>query len=71
MNRIYQGRVNGVEIHGGKGVDGRNSDNTFIKKMLGWEPSTAFREGLGKTYRWIEEQYLGRKDGKQTVSDLQ
>jgi nucleoside-diphosphate-sugar epimerase len=53
-----------------RGVAGRNSDNTFIKKMLGWEPSTAFREGLGKTYRWIEEQYLGRKAGKQTVSDL-
>lgn len=52
-----------------RGVAGRNSDNTFIKKMLGWEPSTPFRKGLATTYRWIEEQYLGRKAGKATVSD--
>ena len=51
-----------------KGVAGRNSDNTFIKQVLKWEPSTAFREGLEKTYRWIEKQYAARASGLPTVS---
>jgi len=38
------------------GVRGRNSDNTLIKKRLGWEPSITLREGLEKTYHWIYEQ---------------
>ena len=53
-----------------KGVAGRNSDNTFIKKMLGWEPSTPIREGLKPTYQWIEQQYYDRKAGKKTVEDV-
>ncbi len=39
-----------------QGVRGRNSDNTLIKKVLGWAPSTTLREGLEKTYPWIAEQ---------------
>lgn len=39
-----------------KGVRGRNSDNTIIKQLLGWEPSIPLREGLKKTYDWIYEQ---------------
>jgi len=39
-----------------KGVNGRNSDNTKIKKYLGWEPNTPFRVGMEKTYAWIYEQ---------------
>jgi len=39
-----------------KGVRGRSSDNTLIKKLLGWEPSISLRAGLEKTYAWIEEQ---------------
>ena len=53
-----------------KGVAGRNSDNTMIKRMLGWEPSIPFRVGLKKTYRWIEQQYFARKSGRPTVRDL-
>jgi nucleoside-diphosphate-sugar epimerase len=52
-----------------RGVAGRNSDNTFIKKMLNWEPSTPFQKGLVPTYKWIEEQYNDRKAGKETVRD--
>ena len=39
-----------------KGVNGRNSDNTKIQQYLGWEPSVRLRDGLAKTYSWIEQQ---------------
>jgi nucleoside-diphosphate-sugar epimerase len=50
-----------------RGVAGRNSDNTFIKKALGWEPDTPLRVGLKKTYDWIRSQYELRKKGHKTV----
>ena len=50
-----------------KGVGGRNSDNTMIKRILGWEPSTPLRAGMAKTYAWIAEQYALRKAGKKVV----
>ena len=49
-----------------RGVAGRNSDNTFIKQVLGWEPCTPLREGMKKTYAWIKQQYEDRKAGKPT-----
>jgi GDP-D-mannose 3',5'-epimerase len=39
-----------------KGVNGRNSDNTFIKKCLGWEPDTKLRDGMGRLYHWIYDE---------------
>jgi nucleoside-diphosphate-sugar epimerase len=39
-----------------KGVNGRNSDNSMIVDRLGWEPSIRLRDGLEKTYRWIERR---------------
>ncbi len=50
-----------------KGVRGRNSDNTLIKQVLGWEPTTPLREGLAKTYAWITDQYKARKAGLKVV----
>jgi nucleoside-diphosphate-sugar epimerase len=44
-------------------VAGRNSDNTFIKKVLGWEPSFPLAQGIERIYRWIEQQYRDRKAG--------
>ena len=41
-----------------KGVNGRNSDNTKIKEYLGWEPSIRLKEGLAKTYEWIETEMM-------------
>ncbi len=41
-----------------KGVNGRNSDNTRIKQYLGWEPSILLKDGLSKTYQWIEQEML-------------
>jgi nucleoside-diphosphate-sugar epimerase len=43
-----------------QGVAGRNSDNTMIREKLGWEPKIPLREGLEKTYTWIEQKV---KDG--------
>lgn len=43
-------------IPGPLGVRGRNSDNKLIKKALGWAPNRSLREGLEKTYKWIELQ---------------
>jgi nucleoside-diphosphate-sugar epimerase len=43
-------------IDGPTGVRGRNSDNALIKAELGWSPSHPLREGLEKTYEWIEQQ---------------
>lgn len=42
-----------------KGVRGRSSDNTLIKKVFGWEPRISLEEGLAKTYRWIYDQVAG------------
>jgi nucleoside-diphosphate-sugar epimerase len=43
-------------IPGPQGVRGRNSDNTRLREVLGWEPSISLEEGLVRTYRWIEDQ---------------
>jgi nucleoside-diphosphate-sugar epimerase len=52
-----------------KGVAGRNSDNTFIQSVLGWEPNTPLIEGMKKTYVWIARQFADRKAGKRVVKD--
>lgn len=41
-----------------QGVRGRNSDNTLLRTVLGWEPRTKLADGLVPTYRWIEAQML-------------
>ncbi len=43
-------------ISGPTGVRGRKSDNSLIRKELGWAPSQSLREGLSLTYPWIESQ---------------
>jgi nucleoside-diphosphate-sugar epimerase len=43
-------------IPGPQGVRGRNSDNSRIREVLGWEPGVSLEEGLEPTYRWIEKQ---------------
>jgi GDP-D-mannose 3', 5'-epimerase len=45
-----------------QGVRGRNSDNTRLKKVLGWEPRINLNEGLAITYKWIEDEL--RKSGR-------
>jgi nucleoside-diphosphate-sugar epimerase len=49
-----------VHVDGPQGVRGRNSDNTRLREVLGWEPVIKLEEGLAETYRWIEKQVAGR-----------
>jgi nucleoside-diphosphate-sugar epimerase len=46
-------------IPGPLGVRGRNSDNRLISQSLGWAPSRPLREGMQKTFAWIEQQVRG------------
>ncbi|HKE98123.1 MAG TPA: NAD-dependent epimerase/dehydratase family protein [Actinomycetes bacterium] len=46
-------------VDGPQGVRGRNSDNTRLREVLGWEPRTSLEAGLQETYRWIEKQVRG------------
>lgn len=39
-----------------KGVRGRNSDNTFIRERLDWEPNVSLAEGMEQTYRWVYDK---------------
>lgn len=43
-------------IDGPQGVRGRNSDNSRLRDVLGWEPQISLRDGIAETYRWIEKQ---------------
>jgi len=57
LKRIY-------DLKAPKGVRGRNSENTLIKKYLGWEPSIHLRNGMKKTYDWINEQVVSETRSK-------
>jgi nucleoside-diphosphate-sugar epimerase len=57
------------DLNAPKGVAGRNSDNTFIRSVLDWEPHTPLGTGMEKTYAWIAQQYADRKAGKRVVKD--
>ena len=41
-------------VQGPQGVRGRNSDNTRLRQVLGWEPGISLEDGLARTYQWIE-----------------
>jgi GDP-D-mannose 3', 5'-epimerase len=58
------------DLNAPRGVAGRNSDNTFIQEILGWEPSIPLRDGLSRTYAWIDQQIKDRKAGRHTVRDI-
>jgi GDP-D-mannose 3', 5'-epimerase len=52
--RIFKNHISGPT-----GVRGRNSDNRLIREKLGWAPNSRLRDGLQKTYAWIESQVRG------------
>ena len=43
-------------VPGPQGVRGRNSDNTLLRSVLGWEPEVSLDDGMALTYSWIEDQ---------------
>jgi len=47
-----------------QGVRGRNSDNTLLRKALGWEPNTPLEKGLAITYKWIEGELKKKEAGE-------
>jgi nucleoside-diphosphate-sugar epimerase len=53
---IAEKRLSFEHIEGPEGVRGRNSDNTKLREVLGWEPAIDLEQGLVDTYRWIEKQ---------------
>jgi len=59
--------IAGIKLHrrykldAPKGVNGRNSDNTKIRRYLNWEPEIRLKNGMEKTYRWIASQMLVAK----------
>ena len=54
-------RIEIEHVDGPQGVRGRNSDNTRLREIIGWEPRVSLEEGLAPTYRWIEEQVTGQR----------
>ena len=54
-------------VPGPQGVRGRNSDNSTLRRVLGWEPRISLEEGLARTYPWIEEQVARTGVGAQTT----
>ena len=50
-------------VDGPQGVRGRNSDNTRLREVLGWEPQIPLEEGLARTYTWIADQVRADFEG--------
>lgn len=45
-----------THVDGPQGVRGRNSDNTRLREVLGWEPTTTLTDGIATTYQWIAKE---------------
>jgi nucleoside-diphosphate-sugar epimerase len=39
------------------GVNGRNSHNKLFKEKMIWESTLTLKEGMAKTYEWINDQF--------------
>jgi GDP-D-mannose 3',5'-epimerase len=57
-------------VPGPQGVRGRNSDNTLLRQVLGWEPEISLEQGLRRTYEWIEDKLI-EEGVSQTVQTVQ
>lgn len=55
-------------LAGPQGVRGRNSNNTRLREILGWEPSVPLERGLTSTFEWIADQIRSRADVSTIVS---
>jgi len=61
---IAGAQITRKHVPGPQGVRGRNSDNTRLRQVLGWEPEISLEEGLARTYTWIEEQVQVKLEGQ-------
>lgn len=50
-----------VHVDGPQGVRGRNSDNSRLREVLEWEPTTTLEVGLVPTYNWIAKMAAERE----------
>ena len=58
VEEIAGGRLNrSYNLSAPKGVNGRNSDNTRMQQLLGWQPSTSLRTGMRATFEWIRHEF--------------
>jgi len=64
VEQIAGVRLRHRHVPGPLGVRGRNSDNTQIRKELGWTPETSLAQGLEATYRWVYDQVKAQLDGR-------
>src|ERR1041385_3095388 len=56
-------KINIKHVSGPLGVRGRNSDNRLLREKLSWEPSMKLRDGVKRTYDWIQQQINSLKAG--------
>lgn len=67
---IADTKISHKHISGPQGVRGRNSDNSQLRKVLGWEPQISLEDGLARTYVWIEEQVRQKLNKDASVPTL-
>jgi nucleoside-diphosphate-sugar epimerase len=60
-------RVSKRHVPGPQGVRGRNSDNSRLREVLGWEPRVSLEEGIARTYQWIEAQVAAALDRREVT----
>lgn len=59
------------QLEAPKGVAGRNSDNTFVRENLGWEPKVALEDGMEELYFWIYDRVVNNKrDGLTSTREV-
>ncbi|MFC3573666.1 NAD-dependent epimerase/dehydratase family protein [Streptomyces yaanensis] len=64
VEQIAGVRLEHRHVPGPLGVRGRNSDNTRVRKELGWEPEVSLLDGLEATYRWVYDQVTAQLQGR-------
>jgi nucleoside-diphosphate-sugar epimerase len=62
-------RIDKRHVDGPQGVRGRNSDNSRLRQVLGWEPSVSLEEGIARTYAWVEAQVRERASAVSAPAD--
>lgn len=67
---IADTRIVPDHVPGPQGVRGRNSDNTRVREVLGWEAEISLEEGLARTYAWIEDQVRVKLDSERIQEPL-